>query len=59
MEEIDVVRGTAIGRTAWDAPDVDGRVHVAGGGGLQPGAIVPVAVTGVREYDLEASLPPA
>ena len=42
VEEIDVVRGTAIGRTAWDAPDVDGRVHVAGGGRLQPGTIVPV-----------------
>lgn len=59
VEEIDAVRDTASGRTAWDAPDVDGRIHVAGGGGLRPGTVVPVAVTGVSDYDLEGTLPTA
>jgi len=57
IEEIDAARGAALGRTAWDAPDVDGRVHVAGGGTLKPGTIVPVVITGVRDgYDLEGTV---
>jgi len=60
IEEIDVLRGVATGRTAWDAPDVDGRVHVAGGGDLDAGRIVPIEITGIRDgYDLEGVEPTA
>lgn len=55
IEEIDAPRDAAVGRTVWDAPDVDGRVHVIGGGCLGPGRIVPVAITGARDYDLEGA----
>jgi ribosomal protein S12 methylthiotransferase len=45
-------RGRWIGRTAWQAPEVDGTVIVRGKGA--PGEIVPVRITGHEEYDLEA-----
>ncbi|HWI54290.1 MAG TPA: 30S ribosomal protein S12 methylthiotransferase RimO [Desulfobacteria bacterium] len=40
-----------VGRTQFDAPDVDGSVFVRGNG-LQPGDIVPVKITHAYEYDL-------
>lgn len=39
------------GRTAGDAPEVDGTVYLAGGGAA-PGDSVSVRVTGTMEYDL-------
>ncbi|MFW5679642.1 MAG: 30S ribosomal protein S12 methylthiotransferase RimO [Pseudomonadota bacterium] len=44
----------AIARSKGDAPEIDGCVHVADGGDLEPGTILPVLVTGADAYDLEA-----
>ena len=42
----------AIGRSAADAPEIDGLVHMPGATGLQPGDFVEGTVTGADEYDL-------
>jgi ribosomal protein S12 methylthiotransferase len=46
--------GVAIGRSAADAPDIDGVVRIAGARDLQPGAFVPATITGAAEHDLTA-----
>ncbi|HEY9746351.1 MAG TPA: 30S ribosomal protein S12 methylthiotransferase RimO [Oculatellaceae cyanobacterium] len=43
--------GTAIGRTQWDAPEIDNTVQVKGQ--VLPGEIVPVQITHVTPYDLK------
>lgn len=53
VETVDPREDTAVGRTAWDAPEVDAWIHLLGAGGLEAGRVVPVRVTGVRDYDLE------
>lgn len=50
--EVDPFSGTARGRTAWDAPDVDGEVHVQDARALEVGSLAAVRVTGRRDYDL-------
>ena len=52
--------GNVVGRTQWDAPDVDPLVflHQAGGDGalpLQPGQMRRCLVTGTSLFDLEAT----
>lgn len=42
----------AIGRSKWDAPEIDGSVFIDGAFDLKPGEIVPVRVTSADEYDL-------
>lgn len=42
----------AIGRSKWDAPEIDGGVFLDGAFHLKPGEIVSVRVTGADEYDL-------
>jgi ribosomal protein S12 methylthiotransferase len=61
--EVDVLvdaalgRGRAIGRTAAQAPEIDGVTHLAGRGALAPGDLVRARVTGVRGgVDLEAEV---
>jgi len=44
----------AIGRTAADAPEIDGQVHLPGAGGLQPGDLIEAEIVAADEYDLEA-----
>ena len=53
---IDMVNpyGTLIGRTQWDAPEVDNTVQVKGQ--ALPGEIVPVKITQVTPYDLKGVL---
>jgi ribosomal protein S12 methylthiotransferase len=47
--------GRAIGRTEWDAPEIDGVVKVyERGRGFRPGEMLTVEVTGADGYDLEA-----
>lgn len=49
---IDAVEGArAVGRTARDAPEIDGRVLVEGGG-LRVGDFRDVRITGAKAYDL-------
>jgi len=43
--------GAYVGRTAADAPEVDGLVYVTGED-LEPGQIVPCEIVAAREYDL-------
>ena len=47
----------AIGRSKWDAPEIDGSVFLNGATGLAPGDIVAATVTNADEYDLWAEIP--
>ena len=44
----------AVGRSQWDAPEIDGSVFLNGVSGLAPGDIVKARVTNADEYDLWA-----
>jgi ribosomal protein S12 methylthiotransferase len=46
----------AIGRSAWDAPDIDGMVFLNGETELVPGDIVRVTIKHTEEYDVWAEL---
>lgn len=54
---IDMVNpyGVLMGRTQWDAPEIDNTVQVKGSG-VMPGEIVPVKITQVTPYDLKGIL---
>jgi ribosomal protein S12 methylthiotransferase len=47
-------QGRVTARSAADAPEIDGVVHIAGGAGLTPGDFVEVEVTGADTHDLHA-----
>ncbi len=54
---IDAVDGTsAIARTASDAPEIDGVVHIRQAAGLKVGQFTEVRITGASTYDLDATL---
>src|SRR5690242_13600094 len=54
---VDEVNGEgAIGRSAADAPEIDGVVHIADGQALKPGQFVQVVVESADEHDLHARL---
>jgi ribosomal protein S12 methylthiotransferase len=46
----------AVARSAADAPEIDGVVHIADGQGLKPGQFVQVVVEDADEHDLHARL---
>jgi ribosomal protein S12 methylthiotransferase len=46
--------GTAIGRSAADAPEIDGTVRIAKGADLAVGSMVEVQITRASEHDLTA-----
>jgi len=46
----------AVARSAADAPEIDGVVHIADGQDLKPGQFVQVLVEGADEHDLHARL---
>ena len=46
--------GGAVGRSAADAPEIDGRVHLEGVDGLNPGDFVEAEVIAADDYDLWA-----
>ena len=46
----------AIGRTAMDAPEIDGIVRFTGSGRLGVGQFVEVEITGSDEHDLSGRL---
>ncbi|NHA13557.1 30S ribosomal protein S12 methylthiotransferase RimO [Thioalkalivibrio sp. XN279] len=58
VDEADPEEDVAYGRTRREAPEIDGRVKLLGGGELEPGDLVEVEITGADDYDLEAR-PPA
>ncbi len=54
---IDDIEGeTALGRSIYDAPEVDGIVHVEGANFLKIGDRVDVAITGSDDFDLYGKL---
>jgi ribosomal protein S12 methylthiotransferase len=52
IEEFLPLKSEAVGRTEFDAPDVDGVVRIAGLDTAQPGAVIPVHITAADGYDL-------
>ena len=50
VDEIDAEG--AIGRSVWDAPEIDGSAFLNGATGLKAGDIVRVRVTYADEYDV-------
>jgi ribosomal protein S12 methylthiotransferase len=57
VDGVDPGQDIAIARSRGDAPEIDGRVIVEGGGALRPGDIVEIEITAASDYDLEARLP--
>ncbi|MBV9620268.1 MAG: 30S ribosomal protein S12 methylthiotransferase RimO [Gammaproteobacteria bacterium] len=54
---VDEVAGSvAVGRTAGEAPQIDGVVRVEAAGRLKPGAFATVTIHGADDYDLSARL---
>jgi ribosomal protein S12 methylthiotransferase len=56
IDEIDAAEDIAFARSRGDAPEIDGRVIIEGGGSLRAGEIVNVEITAADDYDLEARL---
>jgi ribosomal protein S12 methylthiotransferase len=52
IEEVSPLQKSAIGRTEYDAPDVDGIVKISGIETARAGAVVQIRITGVDDYDL-------
>jgi ribosomal protein S12 methylthiotransferase len=46
----------AVGRSVWDAPEIDGNVFLPGEGGLKPGDLVRAKVVEAEDYDLIGEL---
>ncbi len=55
-EDYDVVSGCYFGRTAADAPEIDGRIFFTSDKKLTPGSFVDVEVTGTIDYDLTGAV---
>jgi ribosomal protein S12 methylthiotransferase len=54
IDEVD--EDGATGRSAWDAPEIDGAVFIGDGQELKPGDLVRATVTDSDDYDLWADL---
>jgi ribosomal protein S12 methylthiotransferase len=54
VDEVDADGG--VGRSEWDAPEIDGSVLLSGAAGAKPGDIVRAQVTRADEYDLWADI---
>jgi ribosomal protein S12 methylthiotransferase len=50
--------GDWIGRSQYQAPQIDSVVHIQGGENLMPGQMVRVRITQVEEYDWMGVLEP-
>ena len=48
--------GTAVARSAADAPEIDGTVRIANGSRLPIGAFARAVITGASEHDLHAKI---
>ncbi len=55
VDDVDQAEGTAIARSIWDAPDVDGNVIIDNALDLKPGDMVQVKVDDSDAYDLFAT----
>ena len=52
IDEIDEENDEAVGRSKWDAPEIDGNVFLPGETGLKSGDIVRARIVEADEYDL-------
>ena len=52
IDDVQPDMGRAIGRSQWDAPEIDGSVIVHEADGIKPGDMVQVKITDADEYDL-------
>jgi len=52
VDDVQPEMGRAIGRSKWDAPEIDGSVIIHEADGIKPGDMVSVTVTDSDEYDL-------
>jgi ribosomal protein S12 methylthiotransferase len=44
----------AVGRSKWDAPEIDGLVYLDAGAGYRPGDIIRAKIARAEEYDVWA-----
>ena len=56
VDEIDQAGQMAVGRSKWDAPEIDGNVLIGSATGLAPGDLVQVRITRSDDYDLIGEL---
>ena len=54
IDDVRPEENVAIGRSQWDAPEIDGTVIVSDAANIAPGQMVQVTVTASDEYDLYA-----
>ena len=52
VDDVQPEMGRAVGRSQWDAPEIDGTVIIHEATGIKPGDMVSVTVTDSDEYDL-------
>lgn len=52
IDEIDMENEEAVGRSPWDAPEIDGNVFLPGAPALKQGDIVRARIIEAEEYDL-------
>ena len=52
VDDVQPEMGRAVGRSTWDAPEIDGSVIIHEAEGIKPGDMVSVTVTDSDEYDL-------
>jgi len=52
IDEIDTENEEAVGRSPWDAPEIDGNVFLPGATTLKQGDMVRVRIVEAEEYDL-------
>ncbi len=48
----EIAKEGAVGRTVWDAPEIDGQIFIDGATHLAPGDLVTVEIEDADEYDL-------
>jgi len=56
IESFDADRGQWMGRTPYEAPEIDGNVYVASDAPLEIGAFYDITITGADMYDLTATI---
>ncbi len=52
IDEVDQENDEAVGRSPWDAPEIDGNVFLPGETSLKPGDMVRARIVEAEEYDL-------
>jgi ribosomal protein S12 methylthiotransferase len=52
IDEVDAESGEAVGRSPWDAPEIDGNVFLPGAPELRPGDLIRSRIVDAEDYDL-------